>query len=296
MNRRRTMMLGGGLIALIAALWLGQRALGSAGAGQASGEAPIFAVDPLWPKPLPNHWLVGTSIGLWVDDQDNVWMVHRGAPDLDPNERGLELGTAECCATAPHVLAFDPEGNLIQAWGGPGQGYDWPESLHGIFVDDMGYVWLGASGPGDSHFLKFTQDGTFVQQYGRPNARLGQPDSEGQPTFTPDSNDPENFGRVAELAVDPAANEVYVADGYFNKRVAVVDATTGAIKRYWGAYGNRPDDAYVFSAPGSGDPQNPPQQFRGSVHCIGLSNEGLLDANDKTGRTFNHWFNSIPSP
>src|SRR5688572_24995704 len=103
MNRQR-MLMAGGLLVVILALWLGQRALGTAEAGQSSGEAPIFAVDPLWPKPLPNHWLIGTSIGLWVDDQDNVWMVHRGAPDLVDGERGLELGTAECCATAPHVL------------------------------------------------------------------------------------------------------------------------------------------------------------------------------------------------
>src|SRR5690606_34645729 len=130
---------------------------------------------------------------------------HRSSMTLAENERQLEANppTSECCAGAPPVLSFDPEGNLVQAWGGlPGenyQGYEWPTSNHGIFIDHLGYVWLGGNGPGDSHILKFTQNGDVVAQYGRANARAGAPNAAGQPTYVANSNDPENFGRVAKI-------------------------------------------------------------------------------------------------
>ena len=194
-------------------------------------------------RPLPNHWVLGNAIGVWVDEQDHVWIVHRGSDTLANNEKGLELKSADCCAGAPPVLEFDAQGNLVRHWGGPGAGYDWPASNHGIFVDHTGNVWIGGNGPGDSHIVKFTRDGKFLAQYGKPNARVSGKDAQGQPTFARNSHDPENFGRVAKIFVDPKANEAYLADGYFNKRVAVLDAATGKMKRYWGAYGNKPDDA-----------------------------------------------------
>ena len=194
-------------------------------------EAPIFEVDPLWPKPLPNEWLLGMTIGVSVDAQDNVWIVHRGAATLHNNEKGAELNPpiAACCRAPPPVLAFNPDGDVVHAWGGPGEGYEWPESNHGIFVDYKGNVWIGGNGAKDAQILKFTQDGKFLMQSGHQGKNGG-------------SNDPENFGRVAQIYVDPKTNEAYVADGYGNKRVAVLDADTGKIKRYWGAYGNKPDD------------------------------------------------------
>jgi DNA-binding beta-propeller fold protein YncE len=228
--------------------------------------APMFEVDPLWPKPLPNHWILGSTIGVTVDSQDHVWIVHRG----NGNER-TELGAAqdppsgECCLPAPNILGFDQEGNLIASWGGPGDGYDWPSSNHGITADHMDNLWIGGNDPQDAHILKFAQDGTFLMQLGAPGASTG-------------SHDTVNFGRVAKIAFDVSANEAYIADGYGNKRVAVIDMDTGRFKRYWGAYGNEPDDANL----GRYNPDDPPaQQFRNPVHCAQPSLDGFVYVCDR---------------
>jgi hypothetical protein len=199
----------GALIVVAVALWAAQSALDGVAAARSQGaaQAPRYEVDPFWPKPLPNHWVLGNAIGVWVDARDNVWIVHRGSDTLAANEKALELKAGDCCAGAPGVLAFDKAGTLIQRWGGPGQGYDWPDSNHGIFVDHTGMVWIGGNGPGDSHIMKFTQDGKFVAQYGKPNARMTGKNEKGQPTFTPGSSDQESFGRVAKIFVEPKANE-----------------------------------------------------------------------------------------
>ena len=172
---------------------------------------------------------------------------------------------AECCRAAPPILVFDTEGNLVRSWGGPGQGYEWPQSNHGVHVDYKGNVWIGGNGEKDAHILKFTKDGKFLLQVGGSGKNAG-------------SNDPENFGRVAKIWVDPQTNEAYVADGYLNKRVAVLDADTGKMKRYWGAYGNRPDDANL----GPYDPKAPPApQFRNPVHCVERSNDNFIYVCDR---------------
>ena len=271
---------GAVFVLVFVALGVTQWSLGRAVEAQsrASVQAPRFEVDPMWPRPLPNHWLLGNAIGVWADDQDHIWIVHRGADTLANNEKGLALKSADCCAGAPPVLEFDQQGNLLRSWGGPGNGYDWPASNHGIFVDHTGNVWIGGNGPGDSHVVKFTRDGKFLAQYGKPNARQSGKNAQGQPTFTRGSNDPENFGRVAKIFVDPKANEAYLADGYFNRRVAVLDAATGKMKRYWGAYGNKPDDAdqgpYNPDAPAA-------KHFGNPVHCADLSNDGFVYVCDR---------------
>lgn len=229
-------------------------------------EAPIFEVDPLWPKPLPDEGLLGMVIGVSVDAADNVWIVHRGARTLNNNERGAELDppVAHCCRTAPPVIAFNQEGDVIAAWGGPGDGYEWPESMHGIHVDYRGNVWLGGNGAKDAQILKFTKDGKFLLQSGHYGRNAG-------------SNDPENFGRVAQIYVDPRSNEGFIADGYRNHRLVVIDADTGRIKRWWGAYGNKPDD----TPRGAYDPAVAQQQFRSPVHCVALADDGLLYVCDR---------------
>lgn len=287
MKRRRNLIVAVSLVALIGALWVGQAALKATATAQGAQmvQAPRFEVDPLWPKPLPNDWLLGNTIGVWVDDQDVIWIIHRSSASLENQERGAEANppTGECCRGAPPVLAFDKQGNLVRSWGAkPGEtgpGWEWPMSNHGIFVDHQGYVWIGGNNRGDSHILKFTKDGRFVAQYGKANARRTGTGPDAQPTYAGDSNDSRNFWGVAKIFVDSRDNEAYVADGYFNKRVAVLDANTGAMKRHWGAYGNRPDDSYVFPPR---NPSSPPaQQFRGPVHCADLSVDNLVYVCDR---------------
>ena len=235
------------------------------------GMVPTFEVDPFWPKPLPNHWIMGATIGADVDSRDHVWLVQRNTPDQFAGR--TELGSAqdpvlsECCSPAPPVLEFDPDGNLVGSWGGPtdtGE-WEWPTSNHGISIDPFGNVWIGGNGNGDGHVLRFTNTGRFLAQYGTPGTDRG-------------STSTEHFGRPAKISFDAENDEVYVADGYSNKRVAVVDINTGAIKRFWGAYGNVPSDEYT----GSYDPNAPLiQQFRSPVHCAEPTADGLVYVCDR---------------
>ena len=253
-------------IAAFTALNIGQSQLEqSANAVNNDRMVPQFVVDPFWPQPLPNKWLLGRTIGIAVDERDHIFIVHRDQDSMFMSqELGLDLGNAECCTAAPPILEFDREGNLINAWGGPGDGYTWPESNHGIDIAPNGDIWIGGNGSGDSHMLVFTRDGEFVREIGIP----------GEPV---DSNSTTHFSRVAEIAIDADANEVYIADGYGNKRVAVVDLATGAFKRYWGAYGNRPVDEPIVYVPG----EPLPQQFVGPVHCAEPSHDNLIYVCDR---------------
>jgi DNA-binding beta-propeller fold protein YncE len=246
---------------------------------QTSMQVPRFQVDPAWPKQLPNHWLVGAVVGVAVDAKDHVWITHRPST-LQPNE------TRSFWKAAPPVLEFDQEGNLVSSWGGPGAGYEWPQLEHGIYIDHQDNVWLGGGGDKDAQILKFTRQGKFLLQIGHQGKNGG-------------SNDTQNLGGTANMVVDAAANELYVADGYVNHRVIVFDATTGAYKRHWGAYGRKPDDSYFSSAgerlpgPFSGAVQNenrpsqydpkgpPPPQFR-IVHAVRIANDGLVYVCDRT--------------
>src|SRR5262245_52359723 len=230
--RNRTLIYGVALAVTVAA-GAGAFVLRNATAEPAAMvEIPMFEVDPLWPKPIPGEALLGMTIGVSIDEQDNVWITHRSSATLHNNEKGAELNPpiAACCKGAAPVLAFNQDGDLVKSWGGKGEGYEWPESMHGIFVDHKGNVWLGGNGAKDSQILKFTKDGKFLAQSGHQGKNAG-------------SNDPENFGRVAQIYIDPKTNEGFVADGYRNRRVAVIDGDTGKIKRFWGAYGNNNDDS-----------------------------------------------------
>src|SRR3989338_6291130 len=173
LTRSRNLLIGAGFVALLVALAVGQPALEKTAAAQvqAGVRAPRFEVDPLWPKPLPNHWVLGSAIGVWVDTDDHVWIIHRSSATLGNNEKLLEMKTGECCAGAPPVLEFDQAGNLLRHWGGTGEGYEWPDSNHGIFIDYKGNVWIGGNGGAGSHVLKFTKDGRFLMQIGKKGAR-----------------------------------------------------------------------------------------------------------------------------
>jgi DNA-binding beta-propeller fold protein YncE len=266
--KRRNVFIGAGFIALLATLGVSQSVLEKQALAQAGGgiTAPRFEVDPMWPKPLPNGWYIGQTIGVWADTQDHIWIIHRN-DSLDPVEAAADQNppTGECCKKAPPIIEFDQAGNVVHAWGGPGQGFDWPDSNHGIFADSEGFVWIGGNGGTDGLVLKFTRDGKFVKQFGRKGVKA-------------DSNATDHFFQVAKVFVDEKNNELYVADGYGNKRVVVMDTETGQFKRYWGAYGNKPDDKDL----GRYNPTAPlVQQFRNPVHCADLSNDGFVYVCDR---------------
>src|SRR5499427_5210673 len=311
MKSKRNLAIGVGFLVVLTALAVGERILEKRTVAEAAGvQAPTFEVDPLWPKLLLNHWFLGNTIGVSVDAQDHVWIIHRGG-SLEEKEVYATANPprADCCVPAPPVLEFDQTGNLLHHWGGSGEGYEWPESNHGITIDYKGNVWIGGNGRGtppgaaaagargargaaaaaprgqaaqgaapneapvagiqgyfhDSMIMKFTQDGKFLMQIGKPGASKG-------------SNDVENLRLPAKIFVDKKTNEVYVADGYGNHRVIVFDADTGKYKRHWGAYGNKPDDVDL----GRYDPKAPPaKQFRNPVHCADLSVDRLLYVCDR---------------
>ena len=283
---RREVRIGLGFVAAIVVLGAGSMFVDRhATVSAATVMAPRFEVDPMWPKPLPNHWVIGMTIGVSVDAKDNVWIIHRQG-SLEPKEVyqiAKPTPAAECCTPAPPILSFDQAGNLVKSWGGPGAGYDWPDSNHGITVDYKGNVWIGGNGGPDSQVLKFTKDGKFLMQVGKPGVRRKASAAAGAGEglvagFAGNSNDPDNFGRVAKITVDQKENEAYLADGYLNKRVAVIDADTGKMKRWWGAYGNKPDDTPL---PAYDQSQPHAQQFRTPVHCADMSADRLVYVCDR---------------
>ena len=242
---------------------------------------PAFEYDPTWPKPLPNNWITGSIGAMAIDSQSHIWVAQRPGSTTNLSERyGLE-GLGECCFPAPPVMEFDPEGNLIQAWGpihdnqgqllgdqawGPYPDVAWPVSEHGIFVDED-TVWVGSqSNP--SQILRFTRDGTFLMRIGQQEATS--------------SNDPLNLAGPTGIVVDAETNEVFVADGYRNRRVVVFDADTGVYKRHWGAYGKPPPDGPQGGSPVEGpyDPEVISEQFA-TVHCLMMSRDGLLYVCDR---------------
>ena len=230
-------------------------------------QVPKFQYDPSFPQPLPEKWAIGAIGGMAVNSHDHIWVLHRPAP-LQKNERfagaAMTPPRADCCIPAPPVLAFDQDGKLLAAWGGPGEGYDWPSTEHGIFVDANDNVWLAGSGDKDDQVLKFTAQGKFLAQFGHRGKSGG-------------SSDTANLGGPANLTVDSANNELYVADGYRNRRVIVIDTRTLAFKRMWGAYGNKPDDKNL----GPYNPDAPlAPQFR-LPHNVALSKDGLVYVADR---------------
>ena len=282
-----------------------------------AAQAPRLEVNPFWPQPLPNHWVFGSITGVAVDAQDHVWVTHRGADSLEGNEKGMMATpptSTKCCTAAPFVLEFDADGKLLSHFGGPGQGYQWPQSPGGIAVDAKGNVWIAAAGleaapagrgrgpvdpdavgpaggargrgaeeggaargaapargrgpaapagPPDAHVLKFGKDGKFLLQIGTPG-KMDGPDSQ------------TTLNRPAAVAVDAAANEIYVADSG-NHRIVVFDADSGAYKRHWGAYGEKPTAA----GGGAYDPAaTPARQFR-DVTCVKIAKDGMVYVCDR---------------
>jgi hypothetical protein len=231
---------------------------------------PHFEPDPSWPK-LPTKWVWGQVSSVSIDNQGHAWILQR--PSTVRNDQRA-AGMA-----APPVLEFDEAGNFLQGWGGPGQGYDWPETEHGIYADPKGFIWLGGNGKTDHHLVKFTRDGKFVMQIGHKGQSKG-------------NSDTVNVNQAADTFYYAPTNELIVADGYGNRRIIVFDADTGAFKRMWGAFGNQPTDndppppkvaegdripAKEVTGPG-------PLQFVQPVHAARVSNDGLVYVSDRGGK------------
>ena len=260
--------------------------LGQASAARGSIQlagVPKFEVEPGWLK-LPSGMVMGVVSSVSVDRQDHVWVLHRPRTVADDRRD----------YAAPAVLEFDPAGRFVQGWGGPGDGYEWPETEHGVFVDYKDNVWIGGSHTSDHMLLKFTNRGKFLLQIGR----------RGQSSGNKDTN---NVRRVADQFVYSGTSEVFVADGYGNRRLIVFDADTGAFRRMWGAFGNTPLDASASpsstppargtgagpsatSGPQSDDEGPGPQQFTNlaltatAVHGIAVSNDGLVYVCDRDNK------------
>jgi len=247
-------------------------------AAASSGGVPAFQVDPFWPRELPNNWILGQVSGIAVGPNDHVYVLHRPRT-LTAREAGAAQTPplSECCIPAPPVIEFDQGGNVVRSWGQQESGAPyWPASEHGITVDASGNVWVSSNGGADHVVLKFSPVGRFLMMLGRQGQTGG-------------SNDTMRLGQPTAVEVDVPANEVYVADGYRNRRVIVFDATTGAYKRHWGAYGRRPVDGDTANPavggtasiwPISYDTTQMPQQFT-TVHAVRLSNDGLVYVADR---------------
>src|SRR5438874_9871995 len=240
-------------------------------AGAQGRSLPTFEVDKTWPK-VPANMKVGDVSSIAIDAKDNAWVLSRPR-----TLKGDDLKRA-----APPIMIFDAQGNYVRGWGGNGQGYEWPEREHGITIDYKGFVWLGGNScptnglPGlrpvaDDQLLKFTQDGKFVMQIGHSNQSKGNADTR-------------NLHRPADVWVYPQTNELFVADGYGNHRIAVFDADSGAFKRMWGAFANTPmdDDHCQIVTPKSFSDPGPPQLS--IVHAIRVAKDGTVYIADREYR------------
>jgi DNA-binding beta-propeller fold protein YncE len=283
MKRTRNLYVGVSVVTLVVVLTAVQLVLQTKTTAQGM-QAGVYQIEPLWPKPMPNHWVFGSVVGLAVDSRDHVFVVHRGKSSIDPNLGAMMIyppaaprgGGAPpptptspisefCCTEAPPVVEFDPEGNVVGHWGAAGAGYEWPPSMHGITLDAKDNVWL--AGNGGNTVMKFSRDGKFLLQVGKNGASKGNTDTA-------------NFSNPAEVSIDDAANEVYVADGYGNRRVIVIDATSGKFKRMWGAYGKPPVDMKANVAYDPAKPMADYNYFQ-VVHCATLANDGLVYVCDR---------------
>jgi DNA-binding beta-propeller fold protein YncE len=231
-------------------------------------QIPKFEVDASWAK-LPSKWVWGQVSSVSIDERGHAWILQRpSSVRADQKDKA-----------APPVLEFDENGNFVQGWGGPGPGYDWPETEHGIYADPKGFIWLGGNGRTDHHLVKFTKDGKFVMQIGKKGQSKGNKDTE-------------NVKQAADTFVHAATNELFVADGYGNRRIVVFDADTGKFKRMWGAFGNEPLDNVPDPPKVPEDQRIPakeatgpgPDQFVPPVHAARVSNDGLVYVSDRGGK------------
>jgi len=234
---------------------------------------PVYKVDPAWPKRLPNKWSMQQIVDIYVDKDDHIWALNR-ADDARPDELGAATTPprSECCILGPEVLEFDTEGNVLKAWGRQDYVPGWPGRLQTLAVDRERNVWLSGTRPGDS-IIKFSSEGKLLWDFGHRGPKVPaeevKQDNQQTAIFPPG---------IGGFDFDEDAREIYINDGFLNKRILVYDMNTGAFKRGWGGHGiplseidNNPTPPYDISGP-------PPdqKQFAPALHCVHVSNDGLV--------------------
>ncbi len=248
-------------------------ACGTLNAAQAPAPTPnlpnvpeVYKFDAGWPKPLPNNWVMGTVTGMSVDQDDHIWVLDR--PGATPAGK----------TAAPPVLEFDGEGNLLRSWGGPASAPEgvWPKQIHTIFMDRGHTVWLAGSAPGDT-LLQFTIDGKFLRDFGNRGPVVERRG------MVQDNQTKKLLLGVSSAALDEDANEIYIADGYLNRRVIVFDLKTGEFKRGWGAYGKPIAEISNDPQPAHDPNDVHAPDFKSPVHCVRISNDGLVYVCDRAG-------------
>jgi hypothetical protein len=261
-----------------------------AAVAQAHAQAvPRYKVDPAWPKELPNNWIMWNSTGLFVDKGDHIWVQHHPR-QVSAADAGAAFNppAAACCIPAPTYVQFDAQGNVLKSWGGPNYVPEWPILEHGLFIDKAGNFWFGGNFQGgngnnllqalpkpkeylaDRHIFKFSPDGKQLLEIGHPA------------NGPANNQDTSTLGAPSEMFVDDDAHEVYISDGYINRRVVVYDSNTGAFKRGWGAYGMPLSQIDNGPSP-KHDPKVPSKQFGGVMTSIDISNDGLVYVGDRSG-------------
>lgn len=216
--------------------------------------APRYELDPTWPKPLPEGWVLGQIPGIAVDADDNVIIVNRC--DITEEE-------AETSINAPPVIVFDADGAIVKTWGDIDKLPIKPER---ICLDHERNVWI--PGQQDGLLQKYSWDGELLLEIGR---RGHFDSSDGTLKGKPLNAAPDLFFQPTSVSVDPANGDFYVSDGYGNRRVAVFDRS-GRFLRQWGRQATREEmEAGVGGA------------FAKVVHSVDLGNDGLAYVCDRQG-------------